>query len=120
MIDPKELRIGNWVEAVASENYHCYVRPFMIETIFNDPNCANPIILTPDILVKCGFKKENGTPFHTIQLPLNICGLSINPNNGMVWLKKNDNLMNPIGGKFLHQLQNLYFILSGEELQYAP
>lgn len=72
-----------------------------------------PIELTPEILEKCGFVKPAhsyiGDIFHLSEwdeYPLNWC-VAMNKNNAVIILKL----------KHLHQLQNLYFALTGEELE---
>ena len=137
MINTNELRIGNWVaaKAIMSGGREGHPVSIMVETIgtrginkWQDMGASGETLfsdligiqLNTEILQKYGFEKFDNTPFYKIQLPLNIAELSINPNNGVVWLKKIDGRINPIGGKFLHQLQNLYFALTGEELQYNP
>jgi hypothetical protein len=80
-----------------------------------------PIPLTPEILEKCGF-----VPFVDSE---NI--FELETDNNLCYLRKEDNGFRPaepvdgdaefitIGIKiqYLHQLQNLYFALTGEELQ---
>lgn len=49
MIDPKELRLGNWLFFKGEQG--------QVVSIFNsDIRMADPISLTPEILEKCGFQ----------------------------------------------------------------
>lgn len=88
----------------------------------NSPECK-PIPLTPEWMERCGGKKNKGTPFYCIDMPSNIGEIHINPDNGIIWLRHHSNeytALNPYSGSaeyFLHQLQNLYHALTGEELQ---
>lgn len=92
-----------------------------------------PIVLSPEILEKCGFEKDADFPLEPVanRYSLKILGASqwyfvamiVNqdtPENkkGTVIVQytvqdfgASDNL------KYLHQLQNLYFALTGEELE---
>ena len=106
-MDEKELRIGNWVEYPligfkkirAGED---------IDDISD--NAGMPIPLSPEILEKAGFEKDSVGYF----------------NNGIYCMKFNNNTCKWSFGewymgqfceiKYLHQLQNLYFALTGEEL----
>ena len=146
MIKASELRIGNFISdddgvlakiigfapfdhSVRCDEYEgckllvdCYhangSRRAGCET--DSPEC-NPIHLTPEWLERCGGEKCIGTPFYEIDLKQNIGQIAINPDNGMVWLKHHRNestSINPMSGlNYLHQLQNLYYALTGEELK---
>ncbi len=130
-IDPRELRIGNWA------NYDGktpgYVMEFDLKqvklkckastlTIRSSRNVSSldidPIPLTPEILIAAGFVNEtpDGKYFHNYWLP-NRYGIAycINEthyhNVGSFNCGKTD-----IEIKSLHQLQNLYWCLCGEEL----
>ena len=122
MIKPNELRIGNYVEDrfdiknikvsqielddfVAMSNYkNC-----------RHPNYYHPIPLTAEWLERCGFVKDrSGWHLPNTQF-------SLTDNLFPCWL---DRMLWP-GGlpdfhhvqiSSLHQLQNLYFALAGEEL----
>ena len=102
MLKANELRIGNCVYA--------FKTIWQIDnTDFNNIEkieTYKPIPLTEDILLKCGFKKE----------PIDVYSL-----NG-IDLCVSDNSVEFFAGRietniyYLHQLQNLYFALTGEEL----
>lgn len=116
-----ELRIGNWVLNASSKTpvqvdsicnkgislfADCCVTGGELEVIYSF-NDLEPIPLTEEILEKCGFEKDepkgwyrkgfmdlfDGNPFH---------------------YASGNNLCPDI--LYLHQLQNLYFALTGEEL----
>jgi hypothetical protein len=95
-----------------------------------DIDLLKPIPLTPEILEKCGFK-WNGDKgkvlyyfFNGIRITMPTCSLSIlrscdkagESQNGWCGTSLGDSL----DIKYLHQLQNLFFALTGTELNYNP
>ena len=129
MINANELRIGS---CVMYNN-----RLFQIEAISRSLPCLNtdefgigvvdwnniePIPLTPEILEKCGLKNGNSeldrnvfysTNKHLAQFSVNISG-SFGIYVGVFIALRSVHL------EYLHQLQNLYFALTNEELNYTP
>lgn len=125
MIKTEELRIGNWVlrgDLVKDyENSESPIKlvPNKIETIQElfDYNDFEPIPLTEELLLKCGFEE---------------CGYELLfwehdkisfQFSGINWADSDNpeyQFLNFECGKakiyYLHQLQNLYFALTGEEL----
>ena len=141
----RELRIGNWV--IINDKTDCYGKVFQIDCSevyghngyisakYIDPDDSKytneittkefqPIPLTEKILLKCGFKKRLSS----------VCDffyIGVNPYTrdwmfDITWLKNHidytyedypfyKNGYHKI--KYLHQLQNLYFALTGEELE---
>lgn len=127
MIKPNELRIGNLVLKTLDWDI-----PFNIEwndkvikwnesywyligkgTIFLDD--FEPISLTEEWLLKFGFKNES----ENRQYCLGKKDLLINLDNGFYFSEWNGNwiIHKGIEIKYVHQLQNLYFSLMGEELE---
>lgn len=117
MIEVKELRIGNYVQPKNNSGKEATVGTvFAIGSYLVSVNGNNnqydyhqiePVQITGDILSKCEFVKQeyNDTvvyynPLMTLDayFRLNIDGYNIEV-------------------KYLHQLQNLYFYLTGEELE---
>lgn len=127
MIQANELRIGNWVteliknRIVAIDGIESN-QDFVWVNYLNGSgqykvgiNDIEPIPLTPEILEKCGFE---------------ITGQTEHPNN--IWTKYGeeskfeleqiihfflyDNKCFGTQVNYLHQLQNIYFSLTGEEL----
>lgn len=131
MIPQNELRIGNFI--FDDENRVCKISclfsdkkikyegyemdDFQVEYEKNDniyvSLVINPILLTEDWLIRFGVKSfRNNTAFRlsdTIDLNLSEAGYMACKSNSAVSL-----LYSPI--KYVHQLQNLYFVLIGEEL----
>jgi hypothetical protein len=105
-----ELRIGNLV------NENGEVIKIRQETLCDFANgyvVFEPIPLTEEWLLKFGFKKPAhtwcGDVFHLTEwdkYPINWC-VAMNKNNAVIIEKL----------KYVHQLQNLYFALTGEELK---
>jgi hypothetical protein len=124
MIQANELRIGNWF--CNQKNQPQQVEFFTLEYLCNDNfsphDAVNPILITPEILEKCGFDWDN----YSGKFNLDIKGMgSIDCCNYLT-----DKTMLVYAGTdmdcafttqpilYLHQLQNLYFALTGEELNY--
>src|SRR5271155_3395213 len=139
MIDAKELRQGNWIEYSGNGEFR------KVEGILKDCivlwderiefKYISAIPLTPEILEKCGFKKWGRDDYpRTITYEIEN-KIHIFPSNyfcdfkgyGYIHYKLSDEINNENKGitesarfKFqhLHQLQNLFFALTGNELNY--
>ena len=120
----KELMIGNYVKdhlgrvqkvsETRSKAYICYLS--------NDHklkyklNTTKPIPLTEEWLVEFGFEKNCNNNY---QINYNqVCGLSITILNYKSWLCNltSTTFYELSNCKYVHQLQNLYFALTNEEL----
>ena len=128
MIDIKELRVGNWV-----------LNPELVQDYENNPNPVDfacerinridelfdhdeyePIPLTQEILLKCGFEDEDGGFGRWLRLDYDIH----NKNRHMLYKVGVERVEMCSRGvttadaplKHLHQLQNLYFALTRKEL----
>jgi len=118
-IAANELRIGNWV-SYGDNKFKKVDFGVLIEihqqslATHNDYGIRiQPIPLTSEILEKCGFIKNDIDVYSTIE----INDFEIQENENVFRFSVNDgeyNLGKEI--KFVHQLQNLYFALTGEEL----
>lgn len=120
MVQANELRIGNWIdfistpgefEKVADINSAGVKCPSVNRVSIED---IQPIPLTHEILEKFGFKK--GVYYYTMnEWALSIYKVLPHPDN---WLMKFSAPCGEIAKiSYLHQLQNLYFSLTGEELK---
>src|SRR5690606_10251367 len=115
MIDRRELRTGNWVGTVYNTPY------IKITEIKNHVVCGvnckgvsypslKPIPLTEEILLKCGFERTEYNDYRhpvligTLTLFDRVCEIHFGDLYSL-WIES------------LHQLQNLYFDLLGEELE---
>lgn len=107
MVNASELRIGNW--AVNYGNYVCIEADDIVDC-HHQPESYDPIPLTPEILEKAGF--TGGDWFFTIN---NIISFSHTDTEGLwkTWVVGDNSIGNI---HFVHQLQNLYYALTGQEL----
>ena len=120
MIQASELRIGNW-----AINYgkHVCIEADDIVDCHHQPYSYEPIQLTPEILEKAGFTERNNEEskfsgveldvFYTPRGPFSF-GIALYIN--CFWFKHQDDFLG-VELKNVHQLQNLYFAITGEELQ---
>lgn len=125
MIDKHQLKLNNWVSHFGKEvqiteilDTHANISSFYAPYEY-----LNPIVLTPDVLNKLGFKYSNNKTYGN--------HFSINPKKGSkIVLYKNSwyeaavkdspfhVFHNAVEVKSLHQLQNLYHSLTQTELIY--
>lgn len=128
-----ELRIGNWI----NDGYGCSIEVISIESekvrnggpSVNDmcPSWYKPILLNEEWLVKFGFEDvETGRPYINISNGRIVIPLKNTDVIGYIEVDYNaDHSLGFSGGvayfmteiKHVHQLQNLYFALTGEELK---
>lgn len=116
MIHETEIRIGNWVANIHTDNpYQLTINkmigllPHFRENILY----VKPILITEEILLECGFEKKEQR-FESKETLLRIsyfdsawhCSIG-DDDFGFLFRTI----------KHLHQLQNLYFALTGKELQ---
>ena len=114
-----ELRIGNWVRWNYEERSEGNVYPveygYELDDIKNNPNIVKPIPLTEEWLIKFGYFTQNGAwgtiavkEYHkknTHQLDL----------FGNAWVHDREGYR--VDLDYVHQLQNLFYYLCGEELK---
>lgn len=118
MIQPNELKIGNLVYAgVNFENSDITkplgLVPIKVQMGFTSTENLYPIPLTPEILEKAGFKKLS----YDFEFWKNsMWRLKQHKLNNEWYLTHCGEEVDCIKIKYLHQLQNLYFALTGEEL----
>ena len=126
-IRAEELRIGNWVNYLMGGD--CQIENGREIDAF-EKNTPTPIQLTPEILEKAGFKKEKYSYFTDWVHWLDGYGFSLKYTVHNNTKKPNEFVIYGNGGyddagerdilktcQYVHQLQNLYFTLTGEELQ---
>lgn len=117
-MEASELRIGNFIsDRVASDSFcaevkkldysRCYYGQF--HSFYSD---LKPIPITEEWLIKFGFdlvvKEGNQNEFRVYSLNQ----ITYNTNHGWWWKHHLD-----LQPKYIHQLQNLYFALTGKELK---
>lgn len=115
MIPINELRGGNWVNFYYSISGETKPIQINLEWFGNeaDQKDSSPIPLTTEILVKLGFETENNKEFFGSVFNL----LKLNDNYAIVFGSEftyEITKRKPL--KYIYQLQNLYFALTGEEL----
>lgn len=124
----KELRIGNYLGSIhelrivdSIQDYCAYVNvpsnshngePFIIKEVLKD---SNPIPLTEEWLVKFGFSNKGGKEYQIntgdqSHLIIELYDYSFSV--GYAY----ESSGTPHKIQYVHQLQNLYFALTGEEL----
>lgn len=122
MIDPKELQIGNWLLATGSLTAGYWHRVSGIEQnmiflgqVALSPGNLSGILLTREILGKCGFEQyevvnsdgdEDTCWRHSIYYRFRRVGK---------YFEYNYEELSHI--QYLHQLQNLFYCLTGQELE---
>lgn len=133
----QELRIGNWIKAedikvdeICLSEHQGYVVVMYfpdMENILTLPlNMAQPILLTEELLLGCGFKRErdfsaNPNLNNKFLYVKDSCIIFCTEHIGYSYFQfrliayeagKND----VIDLKYVHQLQNLYFAITNKEL----
>lgn len=74
---------------------------------------GSPIPLTPEIFKQCGFRSNHKVPFSIERF----CVYTLGSGYLFEWSKKDDQFGTPATNfKYLHELQNLFYALHGEEL----
>lgn len=128
MISCYELRIGNYV--LVDENLHevSSVTSTTVSTLDTEKNEQHeqeaehssqniqPVLLTDDILQQCGFVYHDYFKFWQLIATGIRSEMNISPDYEVI-----DFMRKPILKKLtsLHQLQNIYFLLKGRELQFS-
>lgn len=133
MIKATELRIGNKLISGTSVGYYtvCMIEEFGTICFAEmdghsydlEDNDIRPVTLAPEILEKCGFIDPAGEGWGR--------RLYLNDRHELAWYLQDQQMYgeshvkyqtrgsgfsHDFGVKYLHQLQNLYFALTGEEL----
>jgi hypothetical protein len=131
MIQARELRIGNWIENYKKEIV--FIDKFSNQESYftHDGDCysilkSNPIPITEEWLIRFGFVKD-GNGNHWIDLQTHYLEFiysigHLYPVYAQIPEMSNEDEqrvgLNRI--QSVHQLQNLYFALKSEELQFKP
>jgi hypothetical protein len=130
MINANELRLGNYVLQKINNRIlpvKCNLQHFELLSTGNGKEIY-PVVLKADLLTKCSFSENEKYPLlpeaREFILVLPVIG---NSNNEIrAYIKNNKECFGravannlPVSNNFfhLHQLQNLYFALTNEELQ---
>jgi hypothetical protein len=128
MINANELRFGNWVQTGGIQSVIdelgdtlCHLEGNMIPNRYDQ---IEPIPLSPEILSKCGFevyRNDHQYTFYGNHGDDSDFFLEFN------WMRRDEGYIPMIKSvefevigssiQYLHQLQNLYFALTGNELE---
>ena len=110
-MDAKELRIGNYVCFNNQDDYmKLSQHNFESLIMFNTYDRINPILLTKHWLKKLGFKNTYLFSFATEFT------CYVDENLNITIEQYSEGRFNLTHIKYVHQLQNLYFALTGKEL----
>lgn len=112
-----ELRIGNWVRCKIYNGNNDVIIPFAFQE-YSYIHLFEPIPITPKILERAGFGRIDyyaGNPF---RIGINLDNHFLLCYHDAVAMGCDDSFYNEAFPhvKYLHQLQNLYFALTGTEL----
>ena len=130
MIQANELRIGNWVNYIDINGLN--PAQIQIEDFINLKEDGEkdfaffPIPLTPEILEKCGLKRHSyemsGCEVWYLQdTSWRVARSYRDENEYKLWHERiSPPTWNLKTLKYLHELQNIIFALTGEELNYTP
>lgn len=129
MVEVKELRIGNFIlhDDKICEVCAIYSNGMMdISTIdsyiVKERNniLIEPIPITEELLLKCGFTKEYyGFSCDIVELSYGrfLCNDDTDKDNLFLSINNAEYTISGVSLKYLHQLQNMYFYLTGNELE---
>jgi hypothetical protein len=126
-----ELRIGNWYTSVKFEvPVYCELSDLhelcvRSDGAYNDPpidSMFEPIPLTEEWLLKFGFEREDNLNWWNVPKESNYKAHHLmEMQNAWTWFidfdDTGDNTHLVSGFNYVHQLQNLYFALTGNELE---
>lgn len=123
MIKSNELRIGNIClrknKHTEIETIHEFTASCILDISSNGINSSfiyEPIPLTEEILLKCGFKKSNDLDnFYHLEVLNQWTRIYFNPKHKVCALSVHHHEI-MIKIQYLHQLQNLIFSLTQKEL----
>lgn len=129
MVKENEIRLGNWFKDYSDKPFQFSKEEFLtlcLETAEVDEIIKEPIALTEEWLLKFGFEKHiNETQIDGIEMKLQISGYGrdgswfsscgkLNGGLSVLCLCRGNYFSNNL--EFVHELQNLYFCLTGQEL----
>lgn len=119
MISKKDLRVGNIIDCgtvaeLRSDKVGVEATGHagFPDTHFFYYKDVSPILLTEDIIQKCGFEIPKDGNF-TLRV-------SFDKENGSLLKWKIKDCFELHDMRYLHQLQNLWYLLKNEELNYIP
>lgn len=121
MLDTRDVRVGNWVlkltgRDVKDQSFFEYKAIALDEYYYTFARDCFPIKLSPEILGECGFKHEFGDWYINLPSPDREEGVPLlrYRHKEKAWYLGNLEL--PAQPVYVHQLQNLYYALTRQEL----
>jgi hypothetical protein len=121
MLSPTDVRVGNWVLKIMGvdkkkDSFFEYQAIALDEYYYTFSSVCFPIPLSAGVLGYCGFKHEFGDWYKPIGTEGINDGLSPlkYKNQTRAWYLNDHRI--PAQPIYVHQLQNLYYVLTGQEL----
>jgi hypothetical protein len=113
-----ELRVGNYIY-YCDEIYKVDLRCIYNHMDDEQDDAYQPIPLTEELFVKCGFELKDNN--YTIKIDgwLSI-GIDKDDNSVLLGDSFESGVAPSLNILYLHQLQNLYYALTNDELRYNP
>lgn len=128
MIRAQDLRIGNWIMVAGTGELHAVqVNIDNLRQLVTAPEYASGVYLSPEILEKCGFHSQGESVgsewfYKLISISTNSHPRTVTYELNLFTVEKPNifgiNLEEQYFGhcNYVHQLQNIIFYLTGEEL----
>jgi len=121
MLDPKEVRAGNWLLRITgtdtnTQSFFEYKAVAVDEYYYTFAKACFPITISPAILGNCGFSHEFGDWYINVDakdIDEGLPFLRYKHKDKSWYLEKTKLWAQPV---YLHQLQNLYYALLNKEL----
>jgi hypothetical protein len=114
MLNPYELRIGNWIETSTGVKQVFEVSEDFINGFKTNLTNSKPIHLTNELLKFCGFREKGGIMSKANDAG-EFCISWYDDTHKKIW--KDNRYFGILPLQYLHQLQNLYFVLMGAEIE---
>ena len=114
MINPMELRVGNWIDTPTGLRQVFEVSEDFINGFHHCIHHSKPIVITNELLLACGFK-EKASIFYYRNADIEFCLSFYNDTHKKIW--NNSRYLGVLPLQYIHQLQNLYHSLTGVELE---
>jgi len=119
-MEANEIRVGNWLNDPRQYDPKFFPKTDngYFKATARDIQYADefePIKLTEEILLKCGFYKTGITELYLLTDTINISWFEEDPT--VIEINSENIYSYIVNCEFLHQLQNLYFALKSQELE---